>query len=561
MKKIPPHPSRPMAFALMGIGGALFAIAAPKGIVSGELLGAFCALTGAFQWRMGLAAQNANAAAAAINRGDMNEAREIVAYVRARHRLTYVHRLLDSHESEIAWREGELVEAKRHLENARARKDLIAYGTWRDVHIAHIESLYALVLAMLGDDSGAEAAIARIRSNDRASGSALARAELAHAALLARRGDLNALHHHLMRTHVLLTEGLESRGRALHRAFRRMTATRGSNAYRVPVRSGTARASGSSAWLARVFPAGAELVDFDDGGEVGRAIEAPVGAAPPPPVQKAKPRVQTKLVIGLWVLLVALFLVIYNLFSNPDDPRQPELPPIPVDGIVAGVLLAVAALVVVLVRGARAKGRALEEAQRALVCGELDRAGALVRPLVADRNRIIGANARLILAHIRERNADFAGALAECDQALALLTGTARMGAADVLHPQLIASRAFLFGALGRDGDSDAELARLAREFPAFPYAAGMVLRTRLVRAIRNRDHALATELARARGDVSLGAYGELAAEIVLARDADDRDERLAAIREDLAALPAADSWLRAIGANAEQLPAAREHS
>ena len=59
-----------------------------------------------------------------------------------------MHRLLDSHESEIAWREGELVEAKRHLEAARARKDLLAYGTWRDQHIAHVDALYALVLAL-----------------------------------------------------------------------------------------------------------------------------------------------------------------------------------------------------------------------------------------------------------------------------------------------------------------------------------------------------------------------------------------------------------------------------
>jgi hypothetical protein len=58
---------------------------------------------------------------------------------------------------------------------------------------------------------------------------------------------------------------------------------------------------------------------------------------------------------------------------------------------------------------------------------------------------------------------------------------------------------------------------------------------------------ATARELARARGDVSVGAYGELIAELVLAIDAEDREERIAAVREDLAALPEADRWIRAV--------------
>jgi len=544
MKKIPPHPSRPLAIALMGVGGVALGLSAVVQSAAAATFGVVGVLTGVFQWRMGIAAQNANAAAAAINRGDMEEARELVAFVRGRHRLTYVHRLLDSHESEIAWREGDLVTAKRHLETARARKDLIPYGTWRQLHIAHVDALYALTLAMLGDDAGAEAAIARVRNDERAAASSLARVELAHAALLARRGDLNALHRHLTRHHVLLSEGLESRGRALYRAFRRLAATRGTNAYRVPARTGTPKTGGSVAWISRVFPEGAELIDFEEGSEVAGKLAAPVVTTPAPAVPKAKRPQPWGRVLVLWALLIVLFLAIY-MFLSESPGRPVPVPSIPYDGIAIGFVLFFVALVALAVRTARKKTRTLEEAQRALLCGEVERAGMLAASLVADRNGIIAANARLILANVRERNADFVGALQECDQALSLMTGTAAMGAADVLHPQLIATRAFLFGALGRDGDSDAELARLAAQFPAFPYAAGMVLRTRLVRAMRSGDHALAKELASARGDVSLGAYGELAAELVLARDAEDRDERLAALREDLAALPAADRWLQ----------------
>ena len=76
-----------MAYALMGIGGAAIALGAVTSTFTAGVFGVLGVATGVFQWRMGIAAQNANAAAAAINRGDMAEARELVAFVRGRHRL------------------------------------------------------------------------------------------------------------------------------------------------------------------------------------------------------------------------------------------------------------------------------------------------------------------------------------------------------------------------------------------------------------------------------------------------------------------------------------------
>jgi hypothetical protein len=536
MEKLPPHPSRPMAFALLGLGSAAMVGGVAASVPAVSILGATAGVLGLYQWRMGIAATTANHAAAAINRGELDRARVLVTRARAEHRMTYVHRLLDSHESEIAWREGDLAAAEGALEAGRARKDLLPYGAWRKLHIIHLDALLALVRA-IGGDERAEELIARVRSAPSAQPGPLARVELAHAMLLARRGDLNALHQQLMRHHVLLSEGLEARGRALHRVLRRMTATRSTSAYRLPVKNAPPPKQGASAsWMSRVFPQGTEHVELEDGGVVPLTD---VGAKPPAPV--APVRAQR---LGLRIFLIVVILVVLVFLLMALGGGEPGSS---FNAIVWLFLVLVVGAVALNVRRARSGTRAIEEAQRALICGELDRAEAIARPLRDHQNRVLGASAALILAGVLERRSELTGALAECERGIGLLTGLMKMGTSDVLLPQLIATRAYLFGALGRDGESEGELARLARDYPAFPYAPGMVLRTRLIRAARGGDLATARELARARGDVSVGAYGELIAELVLAIDAEDREERIAAVREDLAALPEADRWIRAV--------------
>lgn len=540
MEKLPPHPSQPYAFALIGLGSVAILLGAAVSVLPAVVLGATALTLGLYQWRMGIAANTANHAAAAINRGDLDRARRLVQQARSQHRMTYIHRLLDSHESEMAWREGDLASAERHLEAGRARKDLVPYGAWRKLHMAHIDALLALVRAMGGDER-AEEIIERVRSAERVQAGPLARVELARAVLLARRGDLNALHQQLMRHHVLLTEGLEARGRALHRVLRRMTAIRSTSAYRLPVKSASPPRGASASWMSRVFPAGTDLVELEEGAGVPTVAS---DARPPPAVSPTRVRRPSSALAAVALIVVVLAAVLFML----GGPSEPGAPPVLSLSLVILVVLAVfVPLVALNVVRARRGVRAIEEAQRALVCGELDRAEALARPYRSGQNRVLAASASLILAGVLERRSDLAGALAECEHGLGLLTGLMKMGTSDVLLPQLIATRAYLFGALGRDADSEGELARLAREYPAFPYAPGMVLRTRLIRAARGGDLDAARELARARGDVSVGAYPELIADLVLAIDAEDREERMAAVREDLAALPDADRWIRAV--------------
>ncbi len=540
MEKLPPHQSRPYAFALIGLGSLVILLGAAASVPAAMVLGVTAATLGLYQWRMGIAANTANHAAAAINRGDLDRARRLVQQARSQHRMTYIHRLLDSHESEIAWREGDMASAERHLEAGRARRDLVPYGAWRRLHMAHIDALLALVRA-IGGDERAEEIINRVRSAERVQAGPLARVELARAVLLARRGDLNALHQQLMRHHVLLTEGLEARGRALHRVLRRMTATRSTSAYRLPVKNAAPPKGASASWMSRVFPAGTDLVELEEGGTVPATA---TDARAPAPVTPTRVRRRSGALASLALLVVVLGVVLVMI----GGPREPGAPPfLSLSYLVLLFVALLVPLVVLNVVRARRGTRTIEEAQRALVCGELDRAEGLARPLRGGQNRVLGASASLVLAGVQERRSDFSGALAECEHGIGLLTGLVKMGTSDVLLPQLIATRAYLFGALGRDEDSEGELSRLAREYPAFPYAPGMVLRTRLIRAARGGDLAAARELARARGDVSVGAYPELIADLVLAIDAEDREERMAAVRDDLAALPDADRWIRAV--------------
>jgi len=556
MAKIAPHPTRSLAIGSACLGGACLALGAASGQLGPALFGLVFVGYGAFLGQVGPTTQVANLAAAAINRGDIEEARAFLAQARARRSLAAVKRLLDSHESEMAWREGDLASARRFADIALARKDLLPLQ--REQHRGHVHALRSIACAAAGDDAAAEESIAAVRTNTRASAGALARAELAFAVILARRGDLDSLHRHLAKHHVLLCESLEPRGRALHRALRRMAAVRSSSAYRVPVKQeSTARVGTTRSWMARVFPQGEGLVDLDDATPPEHALAAPNEAqpmAPMPTTPSVKPRLGRALV--LWVVLMVALVAIWNFFAIPGDPGRPA-PPHELDfGFGFFVMFVVFAGLLWFVIGRnRRKQLVLEEASRALLSGELDRAETLARTLREDQNRFFSATSSLVLAGIFERRGDVPAALAECERGIAQLGGIARASASDVLLPQLVATRAHLFGALGREAESEGELARLARDFPAFPYAAGWVLRTRLLRAVRRGDLVEARALAKARGDVAVGAYVELVADMALVEESEDRDERMAAIREDLALMPELERWLRAV------LPGYLEHA
>lgn len=90
-------------------------------------------------------------------------------------------------------------------------------------------------------------------------------------------------------------------------------------------------------------------------------------------------------------------------------------------------------------------------------------------------------------------------------------------------------------------------MVRLSRVHPTFAGGPRAVLSTRLVRAMRSGDLALARELARVRSDVGIGAHGEVLAELALADAADDRDDRISALRDELSAMPSLDRWARTV--------------
>lgn len=111
-------------------------------------------------------------------------------------------------------------------------------------------------------------------------------------------------------------------------------------------------------------------------------------------------------------------------------------------------------------------------------------------------------------------------ALARCDAGLERVSRRPYVRAlnSDVLVPELIAQRAFVLAAMGREAEADAELATLAREHPTFAFLTRSMLRVRMVQALRRRDVEAAVRLARERTpELPLNRRDELLADIVLA--------------------------------------------
>ena len=524
------NPWRSWAILSLSVGGGCVAFAFALGHPAPLVLAVPFLGYGGMLAYLGPRVIATNLVAAAINRGELDDARARISALRAKGTIAAYARTLDAHEAEICWREGDLEGVRRNAEQGLRRRGLLSDAALFDPHLA---AQRAVACAAQGDEAEAERSIARVRSTPRAAPAALARAGLAEAMIAARRGDLESLHRRLAEHHVLLTESLDPRGRALHRALRRMVAVRSSAAYRVPVKQEAARV-GARAWMARVFPQAEDCVEvLDEPAPLPQLDPRPPG---PLPTVAARRSLGVR-VVATWLALVAIFAVLYQLLDRFEPPELRVAHYLVIFVLFAAVFLAIN------VRRARAGRATLEEAGRALAMGEHARAEALARSLRESTNLWLAASAALLLSQVLERRADLVGALAECDRGLGFASGTVADG---VLLGHLVATRARLYGALGRESESDAELTRLTEKYPAFPYAAGAVLGTRLLRAIRRGDREEATQLARARGEVLVGASIELLAELTLAEAGEDRDARIDAVRQDLAQMPDVERWIRA---------------
>jgi hypothetical protein len=464
----------------------------------------------------------------------------------------------------IAWTAGEAAAAKERLDHAVARPITLIAGAADRSNRIGAQAMRAVVQAALGDRAASEADAETVRSSPYAMPEALGRVEVARAIVLERMGDRAALQEHLERRRQLL-DYVSPTDRAIVRALQRMLRFHATTVYRRPAPRAQA-ASRFAAMLSQVSPDAAQTLETAPAPE-GDELELPASAreADASAVQAveraraaattaSRPRkVRVLKVVVLWVLVVALFLVIWGLFSTPGAPPIPRPVPGPTPALewflrVVPVLLF--AIFAVLVWEQRRNARTLRRATRDLALGRTAEATAVLRRLTKIRYKLTAAQAALQLAHVAERDGQLEAALGWCDLGLGGLTGPLlRAASVDILRPELIAERAYVLVALDRGAEAEAELAAIAREHPVYPYLPRTLYRVRMLQRIRSGDLAGAARIARGRApELPLAARDDLLSDVVVAAQAGaEEEEARAHLRDELRRFPEGERWMQTV--------------
>jgi hypothetical protein len=549
MAEKPPAFPKPASHAQARVQMVLGGVLALLGVAGGLLgtwttaaaflsLGAALFGLGIYVRRSGVWVQLVNSAFDAITRGRLPEAEALLDHAEASTRIGYLRRVVDLQRAVIALRRGELASAMQRADAALARPlGLLTRGQER-VHLTAAHALRALLRASSGDERGAREDIAAARRSPDATPDTLARAELAEAVVLERSGDRGALRDHLSRERSLLLGYTAPRERAVARAYQRMLEARRSSVYREGAPREPQRAAGDEPtvadWMATVAPAAAPFARRARAPDAAAEAPPPAEAIDPEARRAAAARVTGKglRTIGklalLWVLLIMMFVAIWQ-FLGPGTPPAPivaERMDAGLDDewligltIAASVLVGVALSAAIRIHAHR-QARRLFAAVAAIARGDEGRGEAELRALAKSRYPVVAGQALLQLAAIAERRADFAEALAACDRGLEVImrNPAARVAASSILLPELVAERAVVLAATGRDGEAAAEMAMLAETYPAHPYLACAELRVGLMRRVRRGDLEGAARLVgRDVDDIPLTLRDEALADVVRA--------------------------------------------
>jgi tetratricopeptide (TPR) repeat protein len=460
-----------------------------------------------------------------VGRGELDEAEKLLDEVRASPAFeeTLVARVVTTLRASIANAKGDPSRAVAAADEALALPRR-AGRVWDDVLHLEARSHRAFANAVLGNTIAEDVDV--ISGAKHAVASLIARAELACAVVLAKTEKKSELADHLRQHAGLILGHANPRERALYRALRAWT--RASNAvYReAPRPSGDGKLR---AWIERVVPAASPFAPNEH--------EAKGEPTKLPPVDAAR----------------SSAVIAARLAHAPNRPRRRASTFIlAVLGffafVFAGTLNAVGItiaglLVLALIAYLRAFGNrgqtAILEAERHIASGRIPLARKDLRR-VANAGGSLGASAGHHLAMLANREGDFAAAIEEARQALALCKEPAVLEATRFfVVPGLLAETAVAFAALERFEDADRELAVLREGFPDYGHLASTLFRVQLVSAMRRGDLEGAAALAAARPpDLALDFATELLAELALG----DRS-----FEAELGSHPMTAAWLRKV--------------
>ncbi len=563
-----PQRHRKLGWIYVAVGGAAWLVAGATGAVGSVwsapvlafgLMGLGLGALGVYLVRVGPAVVLANAAIDAIARGQLLEAEARLDAIPKGARRGSVARAVHNHRAVIAMRRGQTRKAVEEATLAIDTRSSLLTRVYEKVQQEHGRSIRALASASLGDGDRARADIAAIRASSVAAPQALALASVAEAALLSRdvdRGPLAAL---LARDRELLFEYTSPRERALVRALERMVKARGTSAYREAAKREEAPDGNEpplASWIASVVPAAAA---FAPPAGARRESAEPVGLeAQPSPASVARVeraqrnpvrRRQAVRTLVLWVLLVVMFLAIWQ-FLTPSD-RPPSAPNPAPDGpwLPGWITLLIPAAFLALFAYATWLGQrattSLLRAARALARGDAAAAQREYTRLTRRRGTT-GASADLGLANMASRAGRFDECLRLCDAGIAKVAHL-KATASDLLMPELLARRAYALAALDRPLDAATQLGVLTTSYPGFAWLSRAQLSVRMMLAVRAGEADKAVALARERTpDLPLDLRDEMLADLVVAR-ADRAPAELVRLDDELREGPGLRSWIAGV--------------
>lgn len=556
-ERAPPHAARSLAMRQMVIGAVLVAYGAamvgtapPFGLCVAAV-GLVFARQGLALWRVGPAVMLANKSFGLISQERYDEAAATLDAIPAGGMTPLVQKAIAAQRAHLALARGDFTGALAVIDGARRIPRSWMWRAQERDFDQRLRGVRALALAATGDLDGARVELTALTTS-RASAEVLALASLVRAVVAARAKDHEGLAAALIEAHDR-EEHLGGRLRALLRALSRMAAATRGSVYRMPGRSALHEPlSPVGEWVRALVPDAAE--------HAPRALaRPPLDAARPAPQhaaqqvddarrRAAKGAPKTGPLAALAVLTPFAAAVAWLLLRGQIPTTWDLL------GAAAASLCAWIAWMFLWARRQRAQ---LQDVSVLRGEGRHDDADALLARLAKARSEMVSASAMVLEAEALERAGDFDAALRRCELGVGRVLSRPQVQAAasDLLLPTLMATRARMLALLDRGDEALAELERLAKDHPAYPFAAAAGLSVRLILAVREGDEEAARRLALARtADLSLSRRVEHLADMVLARDGVwEADGDLARILAELDADATLRGWITRVAPGLEE--------
>lgn len=542
----------------MAIGLALMSAMSLASAVSfGGVFGVFAAGVGIWIWRAVdaqlVAVQLANLAGQEITRGKLDEAEELIAHIPRHGYIGTIPRAVGLLRALIAIHRGNAADAVAAATIATDPKLGLLQHAFKQMQRAQGHSYRALAEVGLGETARAEQDAAAAEAFAEAPPDAIARARLVKALVMSRAGKHDDVAVYLRDNGNLFSEHLAPHERSLVRAVARMTQRRKRSVYREPARPvNEAEPTRVAGWIALVAPEAASFADEErplaerlealaappQEPAAMQAIAAGRGRAAATTPGKKKPIAWMLL---LWVVLIVMFLTIWQFLTPTETSSGPVEPPPPetffesamISGMPFLFLALMAGLFAIPFARVAAAQRRQMSAARAAALGDVATARVAYEELTKNKQATIAAASWLALGKLSAKEAAFPTAVEAYERGIARIDAQpmARAAASDLLVPALLGELAVAKAAAGRIAEADGELAMLMRQCPQFPGLASTHARVRLVRALRMGDLASAAAVARERtAELPMPRREELLGDLALAATgvvSEDERERL----------------------------------